>query len=291
MTIADHKCGTVAIIGEPNAGKSSLINALVGDTVAITATLAGTTRQAIRGILNTDNAQIIFIDTPGMQPATNMLERQMNRAISGAVKSADVICFVIDVTNVNSRVLNKLANYQDFGVPVVLALTKIDRAQPAKILAALQRLQEFTFVKDFVPVSALKRQGLTDLIACLEKYLPTGSAIFERDVYTDSTERAMATEIIRGAVIHRTADEVPAGVKVVITEFTTVDRSIKIAADIICDKVNHKKIIVGAQGKMIRQIGIDARRELEKLLGRHVILSTFVIVREGWRDQVNWLRD
>lgn len=291
MTTVNHKCGTVAIIGEPNAGKSSLINALVGDTVAITAAMAGTTRQAIRGILNTNNAQIIFVDTPGMQPATNLLERQMNRAISGAVKSADVICFVIDVTNVNSRALSKLANYQDFGVPVILALTKIDRAQPAKILTALQRLQEFTFVKDFVPVSALKRQGLSDLVTCLEKYLPIGQPIFDRDVYTDSTERAMATEIIRSAVINRTADEVPAGVKVVITEFNAVDRSIKIAADIICDKVNHKKIIVGAQGKMIRQIGIDARRELEKLLGRHVVLSTFVIVREGWRDQVNWLRD
>ncbi len=286
-----HKCGTVAIIGEPNAGKSSLLNALVGTTVAITAAMAGTTRQAIRGVLNTDNAQIIFVDTPGMQAATNLLERQMNRAISGAVKTADVLCFVLDATNVTERALRKLGNYQDFGAPVILALTKIDCVPPAKVMNALQRLRDFTFIKDFVPVSALKRQGLTDLISCFTKYLPVGEPIFDRDVYTDSTERAMAAEIIRGAVINHTADEVPAGVKVVITEFATVNRSIKIAADIICDKVNHKKIIIGAQGKMIRQIGIDARRNLEKLLGRHVVLSTFVIVRAGWRDQVNWLRD
>lgn len=289
--ITDYKCGTVAIIGEPNAGKSSLINALVGSTVAITATMAGTTRQAIRGILNTDKAQIILVDTPGMQPATNLLEKQMSRAISGAVKTADVICFVIDVTNVTTRALNKLANYQDFAVPVVLALTKIDRVRPAKVLSALQRLQSFTFIKDFVPVSALKGQGLNELVACLTQYLPNAQPIYDHDVYTDSSERAMAAEIIRGAVIKHTLDEVPAGVKVVITEFTEIDRSVKIAADIICDKVNHKKIIVGAQGKMIRQIGIEARREMEKLLGRHVILSTFVIVREGWRNQTSWLRD
>lgn len=114
--MSETKCGTVAIIGEPNAGKSSLLNALVGTTVAITATMAGTTRQAIRGVLNTADAQIIFVDTPGMQTATNLLERQMNRAISGAVKTADVICFALDVTNVTERALNKLANYQDFGV-------------------------------------------------------------------------------------------------------------------------------------------------------------------------------
>lgn len=291
MSDSQQKCGTVALIGEANAGKSSLLNALVGTSVAITAAMAGTTRQAIRGILNIDHAQIIFVDTPGMQKARNLLEKQMSRSISGAVKTADVICFVLDVTNVTPSALSKLANYRDFGVPVLLALTKIDCARPEKILYALDQVKQYDFIKEFLPVSAHKRIGLDDLIRSLIQYLPAGPAIYAADEYTDSSERTLTAEIIRGAVINHTKDEVPAGVKVTLTKFNTKERTIEIAADIICDKPNHKKIIIGNQGKMIRAIGITARRDLEKMLGRHVDLTTFVVVRPGWRDKVDYLQN
>lgn len=287
--MANHKCGTVALLGAPNAGKSSLLNALVGCSVAITAKMAGTTREAIRGILNTANAQIIFVDTPGMQPATNLLERKMNREISGAVKSADVICFVIDVANVSSSILTKLANYESFGVPVILALTKIDSVRPEKVFQALDKLKQFAFIKEFIPVSAYKKNGLEDLVQSIVRYLPSGAAIYDLQEYTDLSTRQMAAEIIRGAVINNIRDEVPAGVKVVITEFTNQNRTTKICADIMCDKQNHKKIIIGAGGALIRKIGTQARQELEALLGQHVVLNTFVVVREGWRDKENWL--
>lgn len=253
--------------------------------------MAGTTREAIRGILNTADAQIIFVDTPGMQPATNLLERKMNRAISGAVKAADVICFVLDVNNVSTEALSKLNNYADFGVPVILALTKIDSVRPEKILQALDKLKQFTFIKEFIPVSTYKKIGLKDLVQSITNYLPDGAAIYDLAEYTDSTTRQMAAEIIRGAVINNIRDEVPAGVKVVVTEFSTQDHTVKICADIICDKQNHKKIIIGAGGALIRKIGIQARQELEALLGQHVVLNTFVMVREGWRDKENWLVD
>ena len=286
-----HKCGSVALLGEPNAGKSSLINALVGCKVAITAPMAGTTRDAIRGILNTKQAQIVFVDTPGMQRATNLLEQKMNRAISGAVKTADVICFVLDVNHITDKVLSKLANYRDFGVPVIVVVSKIDNAKPEKLFQVLDKIKQYDFVKEFVPVSSVRKIGLETLIECLEKYLPNGEPIYGDEIYTDSSERTMAAEIIRESIINQLHEEVPAGVKVVITKFETVERTINIDADIVCDKPNHKKIIIGNQGKLIRAIGINARQKLEKLLGQHVVLHTFVIVREGWRDQTKWLQD
>ena len=285
------KCGTVALLGEPNAGKSSLINALVGCKVAITASVAGTTRDAIRGILNTEQSQIIFVDTPGMQRATNLLEHKMNREISGAVKSADVICFVLDVNNVKTKTLNKLSNYENFGVPVIVVISKIDAVQPVKLFQVLNQIKQYQFVKDFVPVSSIKKIGLDTLLKCLEKYLPAGEPIYNATMYTDSSERTMATEAIREAIINQLHDEVPTGVKVVITRFETVDRTTNIDADIICDKQNHKKIIIGKQGSLIRTIGIKARQKLEKLLGQHVVLHTYVIVREGWRNQTKWLQN
>ena len=286
-----HKCGTVALLGEPNAGKSSLVNALVGTQVAITAPMAGTTRDAIRGILNTKQAQIIFIETPGMQRATNLLEHKMNRTISGAVKTADVICFVLDVNQVSQKNLTKLANYENFGVPVIVVISKIDNAPQAKLFQVLDQLKDYRFVKEFIPVSAHKKIGLKTLIEYLEKYLPDGEAIYDGSLYTDSSERTMAAETIREAIINQLRDEVPTGVKVVITKFETEQRTINIDADIICDKPNHKKIIIGNQGRLIHTIGVNARRKLEKLLGQHVMLHTYVVVREGWRDQATWVQD
>lgn len=286
-----NKCGSVALLGEPNAGKSSLINALVGCKVAITAPMAGTTRDAIRGILNTKQSQIIFVDTPGMQRATNLLEHKMNRTISGAVKSADVICFVLDVNHVTEKVLSKLSNYQDFGVPIIVVVSKIDQVKPEKLFQVLNKIKQYDFVKEFVPVSSVKKIGLETLIECLEKYLPAGEPIYEDEIYTDSNERVMVAEIIREAIINQLHKEVPTGVKVVITKFATENRTVNIDADIVCDKPNHKKIIIGNQGKLIRTIGITARKKLEDLLGQHVMLHTFVIVREGWRDQAQWLQD
>ena len=285
------KCGSVALLGEPNAGKSSLVNALVGCKVAITAPMAGTTREAIRGILNTKQSQIIFVDTPGMQRVTNLLEQKMNRAISGAVKTADVICFVLDVKHITEKTLNKLANYKEFGVPVIVVVSKIDTVQPAKLFQVLDQLKKYTFVKEFVPVSALKKIGIETLIECLEKYIPEGEPIYDDSLYTDSNERTMAAEIIREAIINQLRDEVPTGIKVVITKYETENRTINIDADIVCDKQNDKKIIIGNQGNLIRSIGVTARQRLEKLLGQHVMLHTFVIVREGWRNQSKWLHD
>ncbi len=184
-----------------------------------------------------------------------------------------------------------MANYEKFGVPIIVAISKIDSVPPVKLFPILERLKQFQFVKEFVPISAVKKNGLDTLITCLEKYLPEGKAFYDDTTYTDSSERSMCAEIIREAIINQLRDEVPAGVKVVITKFENIERTVNIDADIICDKANHKKIIIGNQGRLIRAVGIIARQKLEKLLGQHVVLHTFVIVREGWRDQAKWLSD
>lgn len=289
--MTNHKCGYVALLGEPNAGKSSLVNALVGYQVAITSPMAGTTRDAIRGILNTNQSQIIFIDTPGMQKATNLLEHKMNRMISGSVKTADVICFMLDVNHVNQTILHKLANYQDFGVPVIVVISKIDSTNQAKLFQILDQLKDYNFVKDFIPVSTYKKIGLKTLVECIEKYLPNGNAIYDNTLYTDNSVKTMVAEMIREAIINQLRDEVPGGVKVVITKFEKQQRTVYLDADIICDKPSHKKIIIGNQGRLIRAIGVNARRKLEKFLGQHVVLQTYVLVREGWRNQTDWVQD
>ncbi len=291
MNKSEFKCGTVAFIGAPNAGKSTLLNSIIGCEVAITSSMAGTTRNAIRGILNTENAQIIFVDTPGMQESRNLLEKKMNRSISGAVKTADVICYMIDVANSGQDVLDKLANYKNFGAPVIVIITKVDKVLPEKIFKLLDKLRKFEFIKSFIPASAKTKKNVDLIIKEIINYLPNAEKMYEDDEYTDITLRDMASEIIRGEVINTIWDEVPKGVNVIIKDFKEEGRGYKITADILCDKLSHKKIIIGAGGKNIQKIGTNARKKIEKLTGKHIVLNTFVIVKEGWRDKETWIQD
>jgi GTP-binding protein Era len=268
----------------PNAGKSSLLNAVVGEEIAVTADMAGTTREDIQGIVNTENAQIIFVDTPGMQKSGNLLEKKMNRMISSAVRSADIICFVMDVSGVGAEEMRKLANYRDFGLPVIVTLNKIDKTTPDKVFETLGKLKQFDFVRAFVPVSAYLGKNIDTLVDEIIKYLPEREPVYGKDEYTDETVRDLTAEIIRGEIIHNLRAEIPHGVAVIIKEFNETNREVKISADIICDKPAHKKIIIGSGGEKIKTIGINARKKAEKLLGRHVVLNTFVVVREGWRN-------
>jgi GTP-binding protein Era len=278
------KCGAVALLGAPNTGKSSLLNALVGEPVAITADMPGTTRESIRGVRNVPGAQIIFADTPGMQKSKSLLDRSMSRSISGAVKSADIICFVLDVTDITAEELTILSNYREFPTPVIVVLNKIDRVRPDKIFAALDKLKQFAFVKSFVCVSAKTKKGLDTLVAEIVNLLPAGEPLYDKDEYTNQTVREMAAEIIRGEVINSLRAEIPRGVAVDITKWEEAGREVHISADIICDKPAHKKIIIGTKGEKIKTIGILSRKKIEKLTGKHVMLNTFVAVREGWRN-------
>lgn len=296
----------VAIIGAANAGKSSITNALVGEKVSIVTDLAGTTRDAITGYVMPANthrgsAPFAVIDTAGMLKGATMLDRHMRKGISHAVQSADVILYVLDVTRFGRDDIQKIENYRGVdetqrasgdatknrvaGVPVVVAVNKIDRVKPDALMHQLNSLRPLDFVRAVVPVSAKSGAGMDTLLEILSGL---GGGDTEKtpdpDTYTDQTVRKMACEIIRGAVIKNTRDEIPHGIAVVITKFAETPNETEIYADILCTRPNHKAIIIGRGGENLKKIGTNARQEIEKLTDTHVKLFTHVIVREDWKN-------
>jgi len=273
------KCGKVVFIGEPNVGKSSLLNAMVGENVSIVTDMPGTTREEIRGVLDGDGFQIVFLDTPGMGKAKSDLDRFMNKSISAAHSAADVICYVLDATNFQN--IEKIGN---FAKPVVVAVNKTDRTSFEKLYPKLQKLGG-SKAKAIIPVSAKTKFNLDVLVAEIVKLLPEGEKQFDEDEYTDQPMRKMCAEIVRGELIKRLAKEVPHGLAVNITEWKESGKYVDMKAEIIVCKQSHKPIVIGKNGAMLKDVGIAARKQIEELMEKHVKLNTHVIVREGWKDK------
>jgi len=282
------KCGTVALIGEPNVGKSSLVNALVGESVSITSAKANTTRDKICGIKNGQGYQIIFLDTPGMNTKRNMLDKYMGKQISSSVAQADVICYCM--TNITDAEIEKLKNYENRNIIVVV--NKIDTTSFEKLYPKLTKLNDIGFIKAVVAVSAKTGKNLDVLEAEIVKLLPAGEAQFtDEDLFTTQSQKTMAAEIIRKNILELLDKEIPHGVGVQIIKWNEAKRTIEIDADILCDKPSHKPIILGKKGDMIRKIGSMCRIELQKTLNAHIQLNLFVKVKEDWRNNTNILGD
>lgn len=293
------KCGKVVFIGEPNVGKSSLLNALVGENISIVTDMPGTTREEIRGILNStddicermglairDEFQIVFLDTPGMGKAKKSdLDHFMNKSISGAHAAADVICYVLDATNFQN--IERIGN---FTKPVVVAVNKADRTNFEKLYPKLQLLGNLNAAA-IVPVSAKSGFNLDALVTEIIKLLPMGEKQFNDDEYTDQSQRKMCAEIVRGELVKRLSKEVPHGLAVKITEWKEQGKKLEIKAEIIVAKPSHKPIVIGKKGTMLKEVGIAARKQIEELTEKHVRLDTFVIIREGWKDKDNVLNE
>ena len=287
----NFKCGFIAVVGKPNVGKSSLVNALVGEKVAIVSPKPQTTRNKIYGILNTDDYQIIFVDTPGEINAQNKLAKFMTKSIEAGVNGVDGVMIVLDATKINQADYKIIERYGEASVPVFLVINKIDLASYEQLYPVLAKLNEYKFVKEFVSTSALKGNNLDELKKKLAAVLPVGVPLFDQEVYTNRNMRFMAAEIIREKVLLFVQDEVPHFTAVEILSYNEGDKLIKISADIICDKESHKEIIVGSKGAMIKKIGSAARMELENLTGKKVYLELFVKVREGWQASSLALKD
>jgi GTP-binding protein Era len=273
------RVGKVVFIGEPNVGKSSLLNALVGEAVSIVTDMPGTTREEIRGVLDTKDYQIIFLDTPGMGKAKTDLDRFMNKSISMAHAEADVIVFVLDATNF--RGVEKVGN---FSKPVVLAVNKTDRSSFEKLYPKLNSL-DTRKVKAVVPVSAKTGHNLDSLVAEIVKLLPEGEKQFGADEFTDQSTRKMCAEIVRGELIKRLRSDVPHGLAVNIVEWKEATNGLEVKSEIIVGKQSHKPIVIGKKGAVLKEVGIASRKQIEELTGKHVRLNTHVIVREGWKDK------
>lgn len=288
-----HKSGFVAVIGRPNVGKSTLINALIGQKIAIMSDKPQTTRSRILCILTEEDAQIILLDTPGVHRPKHKLGDYMAKATEGALHGVDVVVFVVDATEKmgagEQYILKQLANIR---VPVLLAVNKVDcipRQQVLPILAHYAKAYDFAGI---VPISARDGENLDGLLAEIKAHLPAGPQYYPPDMVTDQPERLIVAELVREKVLELTRDEIPHAVAVDIEEMTTRPKGdVYIRAVIYVERESQKGIVIGARGALLRSIGERARADVETLLGAKVYLDLWVKTRRDWRNRANALRE
>ena len=288
-----HKSGFAAVIGRPNVGKSTLINALIGQKIAIMSDKPQTTRSRILCILTEEDAQIIFLDTPGVHKPKHKLGDYMAKATEGALHGVDVVVFVVDVTEKmgagEQYILKQLANVR---VPVLLAVNKVDcipREESLPVIANYAKAYDFAGI---VPISAREGENLDGLLGEIKKYLPEGPQYYPADMVTDQPERLIVAELVREKVLELTRDEIPHAVAVDIEEMTTRAKGdVYIRAVIYVERESQKGIVIGARGALLRTIGQRARADVETLLGSKVYLDLWVKTRKDWRNRANALRE
>lgn len=292
------KCGFIAIVGKPNTGKSSLLNRLVGEKISIVSPKAQTTRDRITGILTENGYQMIFVDTPGYHKPKNELGNYMEREIKNAEKGVDAILVVLDASKKQTDGdFAYISSQLDYGCPVYIAINKVDLVNYEKIFPLLEKLKPLTSeklknpVREIVPISALKGKNIELLKEILRSVCTEEGSYYPEDDLSDKSQRFMVGEIVREKALLLLNDEIPHGVGVNVTKMEYRAKSIKIEADVFCEKESHKQIIIGENGSMIKHIGVSARRDIEKLLGEKVYLELFVKVRLNWRDRRNIIGD
>lgn len=290
------KCGTVAVVGRANAGKSTLVNALVGEKVSIVSPKPQTTRDRIYGVLTTDKYQIVFEDTPGVYKASSLLNSRMQKTVDLTARDTDLILFVIDGhEGLKEDDLSLLEKYTKIGAPVIVALTKIDIMPKEKLPEELVAVSEKEGVSEVVPVSARKRRNTLELLSAILKYLPEGEEgeyVFNPDAISDKSEKFMIAEIMREKILVGYDKEIPHGVAVTVNKFERRQNGIyDIDLDIVCEKANHKAILIGKGGKALKETSTIAREAMERFLDAKVFLKTYVKVKENWRDNAGLLHD
>ena len=285
------RSGFVAIIGRPNAGKSTLVNRLAGQKIAIVTSKPQTTRNRIQGIVNRPGGQIVFIDTPGLHPADSALGRQMTHEVAAALEGIEVMLLMVDASRAypgaDELLLSKAKTSR---VPVILVLNKVDRMPKPKLLPMMESYAKSFDFAAIVPISALKGTGCEDLLKRVIERLPEGEPHFAEDQVTDQPERFLAAEIVREKAIALTYHEVPHALAVVVEKWEQTPKLLRIHAILHVERDSQKKILIGRRGAMMKKVGTDARKELEILLATKVYLELFVKVLPGWRDDPRRVR-
>lgn len=287
----DFLSGFVAILGKPNAGKSTLINALVGEKVSIVSPKPQTTRNNIIGILNKPNLQIVFTDTPGIHSVSNCLDAFMEKSVNQAKQGVDAVLLCVDGSKrIAKREIDFISSFKGTK-NLFLIITKTDLTNFEKLYPTLQELNKLDFVKDIIPISATKNRNVDVVIKELEGCLTSNIKFFDDDAYTDKSVRFMISEIIREKTLWLLQDEIPHGLAVEIESYKEDEKKVIIDATIVCERASHKQIIIGANGAKIKEIGTKARLDIEKFVDRKIFLSIFVKVKEGWREKSNFVAD
>lgn len=291
MKKTKHRAGAVAILGRPNAGKSTLLNALMGTKLAIVASKPQTTRTSIQGVLTLPEVQIVFLDTPGIHKSSTPLNKRMMDTVRAAASTPDVVLFVIDsLAPFSEHDAQAVDLAKKAGAPVIAVLNKIDwLEEKPKLLALIERYRALHDFAAYIPISARAGQGLDELRKEIVARLPEGPALYPADYLTDQPERFLAAEVIREKVLHHTRQEVPHAVAVMIESWEDAPQLLRIAATIYVERSGQKAILIGSGGAALKKIGTLARQELERSLHRKIFLQILVKVRAGWRQDPEFL--
>lgn len=291
----EFKCGFVAVVGRPNAGKSTLVNKLVGEKVAIVTSRPQTTRNRIHGIVNRASAQVVLIDTPGLHRPDSALGKQMMGEVDAAMDAVDVLALILDASEAvgqgDRRALERVSRFE--GTRILL-LNKIDRIPRDQLLPLIQAATKLGDFSEIIPISALTGDGVERTLETFIKHLPFGEPQFPSDQYTDQPERFLAGEIVREKAMASTTQEVPHAVAVLVDAFEETDKLIRIRATIYVEREGQKGILIGSKGSSLKKIGTEARKELESILGTKIFLELYVKVLKDWRDnpqlvhQLDW---
>lgn len=292
-TAAGRRAGFVAIVGRPNAGKSTLVNRLVGQKIAIVTSKPQTTRNRIQGIVSSENAQVVLIDTPGLHDAKTALNKQMMREVAAALEGIDVLVLMVDATtetraHVDNLVMDKSKRFAGKTILVLNKIDKLPRPKLAPMLEAFGKAQDFAAI---VPISAMKGEGCDALMEEVIKLLPEGQAYFPEDQVTDQPERFLASEIVREKAIALTYHEVPHALAVTVEKWEETPKMLRIEMTLTVERASQKKILIGRKGDMLKKIGTQARIELEDILNSKIYLGLFVKVAENWRENPMAVRE
>lgn len=286
------KSGFVGLIGRPNVGKSTLMNSILGKKIAITSNKPQTTRNIIQGIYNEEDTQIIFVDTPGIHNPKSKLGKFLNEEAYFSINDVDVILFIVDVKeDLGKGDLFIIDLFKEINTPIILVLNKIDKLPKEEILLKIDEYKDLYNFCEIVPVSALKKDNVDRLVTVIKKYLKDNIRYFPTDIYTSSPITFIISELIREKIFELTDEEIPHSVTTLIENIEETDEVVSINGLIIVDRENLKKIIIGKQGSMIKEIGTKARIDIETLLGKKVYLELFVKVIPKWKDKEKYLKE
>ena len=280
-----HKSGFAALIGRSNVGKSTLMNQLIGQKIAITSNKPQTTRNRIQTVYTSEEGQIVFVDTPGIHQAKNRLGDYMVGVAKRSLSEVDVILWLVEPSNfIGAGERHILEQLHKVNIPVILVINKIDTVKKEALLGFIDTYRKEMDFAEIVPVSALKDINTDELVTCIMKYLPYGPAFYDEDTITDQPQRQIVAEMIREKALRCLEEEIPHGIAVTIEQMKWRKKIVDIEATIICEKESQKGIIIGKQGVMLKKIGSSARRDIERLLESRVNLQLWVKVKKDWRD-------
>ena len=286
------KCGFVSIVGRPNVGKSTLLNSVLGMHLAITSNKVGTTRNIINGIYNDDDSQIVFVDTPGVAKPIHKMNNVLNKKAYNSTDNVDLILFLTDISTgigKGDKFLIEKIKKENEDVPIFLLLNKIDKVKKEDLLKVIDEIKDQYDFKEIIPISALKEDNIKELIKTIKEYLPEQDKIYDEEELTNVSTKFIVSELVREKVLALTDKEIPHAITCYTEEYEELDDIINITVVIVVDRDNIKKIIIGKKGNMLKEIGTQAREDIEKFLGKKVYLKTHVKTIKNWRDREKYL--